>query len=107
MIAYGYINGKLKKEPLEDISTNNALKILKNKKLNVKFLPGYGNINLKKKYIINEHNAKCSVKINIFNLFTSIESISISLLTLNTLSLIISLIILFFNNLLGVIGNLE
>ena len=57
MIVYGYINGKLKKEPLEDIFTNNALKILKDKKLNVKFLPGYGNINLKKKYIINEHNA--------------------------------------------------
>ena len=55
MIVYGYMNGKLSKKPLEDFSTNNALKILKDKKISIKSLPGYGNLNLKKKDIINKH----------------------------------------------------
>ena len=32
--------------------------------INVKSLPGYGNINLKKKDIVNKNNVKCSIKIN-------------------------------------------
>ena len=37
------MNGKLGSKPLEDISMNTALNILKEKKINVKSLPGYGN----------------------------------------------------------------
>ena len=43
IIVYGYMNGKLGSKPLEDISMNTALNILKEKKINVKSLPGYGN----------------------------------------------------------------
>ena len=53
MIVYGYMNGKLSKTPLEDISSNNALNILKDKEISIKSLPGYGNSKLKKRYIIN------------------------------------------------------
>ena len=48
MIFYGYINDKLSKKPLEYIFTNNALNILKDKKISIKSLPGYGNSRLKK-----------------------------------------------------------
>ena len=47
------MNGKLSKTPLEDISSNNALNILKDKEISIKSLPGYGNSKLKKRYIIN------------------------------------------------------
>ena len=63
MIVYWYMNGKLSKKPLQDFSTNNALNILKDKKISIKSLPGYGNSNLKKKDIINKHETECSTKV--------------------------------------------
>ena len=52
MIVYGYMNGKLSKEPLEDISINNALSILKDKTISIQSLPAYGNLRLKKKILL-------------------------------------------------------
>ena len=52
MIVYGYMSGKLSKKPLEDISGNNALNILKEKKISIKPLPGYENSRLKNKILL-------------------------------------------------------
>ena len=52
MIVYGYMNGKLSKKPLEDLSSNNALNILKEKKISIKSLPGYENSRLKNKTLL-------------------------------------------------------
>ena len=49
MIVYGYMNDKLKKVKIEDISINKAHKILSDKNINIKSLPGYGNLGLRKK----------------------------------------------------------
>ena len=57
------VNGKLSKKPLEDISTNNVLNILKDKKISIKSLPGNGNSRLKNKDIINKHETECSSKL--------------------------------------------
>ena len=43
MIVYGYMNGKLSKKSLENISTSTAINILKEKRITIKSLPGYGN----------------------------------------------------------------
>ena len=43
MIVYGYMNGKLSKKLLENISTSTAIYILKEKRIPIKSLPGYGN----------------------------------------------------------------
>ena len=63
MIIYGCINGKLNNKNVDDISINKANSILKENDINVKLLPGYGNISKRKKdikpYI---ENNKCSVK---------------------------------------------
>ena len=48
MIVYGYMNDKLKKVKIEDISINKAHKILSDKNINIKSLPGYGNLGLRK-----------------------------------------------------------
>ena len=64
MIVYGYMNGKLSKKPLENISTSTAIYILKEKRIPIKSLPGYGNSKLKKKDIINKHESECSIKLN-------------------------------------------
>ena len=47
MIVYGYMNGKISKKSLEDFSTNNALNLGKDKKISIKYLPGYGNSNFR------------------------------------------------------------
>ena len=50
MIIYGCINGKLNNNKnIDDISTNKAHNILKENDLVIKSLPGYGNINKRKK----------------------------------------------------------
>ena len=62
MIVYGYISNKVSKEPIEDISINKAMSILKEKDILIKSLPGYGNLGLKKqdtKPFVSE----CSIKI--------------------------------------------
>ena len=55
MIVYGYIKGKLQKESVSDISLNSAYKILKDKGINIISLPGYGNLNLKRKDIVAKY----------------------------------------------------
>ena len=58
MIIYGHINNELKNKVIEDISYNKAVKLLKEKNINVKGLPGYGNIDMKKADIIKKYTKK-------------------------------------------------
>ena len=51
MIIYGCITEKLNKKEVEDISVKQANQILNKNNIKVKSLPGYRNINLKKKEI--------------------------------------------------------
>ena len=44
-----------KKESVSDISLNSAYKILKGKGINIISLPGYGNMNLKRKDIVAKY----------------------------------------------------
>ena len=55
---YGCINGKLINKIIDDISINKAHTILKEKDINTKSSPGYGNLELRKKDI------KPSIKIS-------------------------------------------
>ena len=66
MVIYGYINNELKNKVIEDISYNKAVKLLKEKNINVKGLPGYGNIDMKKADIIKKYTKKW----NIFTMLT-------------------------------------
>ena len=69
MIVYGCITNKLDKNKIEDISIKKANKILKENKIILKSLPGYGNAELKKtdmkpsKYNENNNKEPC-IKIN-------------------------------------------
>ena len=49
MIVYGCINGKIKNKIIQDISFNRAITTLIEHKINIKSLPGYGNMRLRKK----------------------------------------------------------
>ena len=60
MIVYGCINKKLCKIKIEDISKNDVRMILKDKNINIKPLPGYGNSKLKKKDI-KPYEDECSI----------------------------------------------
>ena len=51
MIVYGCINGKLKYKVVEDISHKRSLTILREYKISIKTLLGYGNMGLRKKDI--------------------------------------------------------
>ena len=51
MIICGCITNKINKGDIQDISIKNAHKILKEKEINIKSLPGYGNMGLRKKDI--------------------------------------------------------
>ena len=51
LIIYGCITEKLNKKDLENISRKQANQILNKNNIKVKWLPGYGNIDLKKKEI--------------------------------------------------------
>ena len=62
MIVYGCITNKFNKEPIKDISISKADKILKEKDILIKSLPGYGNMGLKKKDI-EPYVSECSIKI--------------------------------------------
>ena len=65
MIIYGWINGKLKNKRIEDISSNKAHNILKEKDIIIKSLPGYVNLGLRKKDIKPYvENNKSSIKIS-------------------------------------------
>ena len=67
MIVYGCMNGKLKNKIVEDISFKSRLTILKEHKINIKSLPGYRNMGLRKKYIKpyveNKSDSKTAVNI--------------------------------------------
>ena len=56
MIVYGYIKDKLKNEQVNDISLNCAYKILKERDINIKSLPGYGNMGLKRKHELAKYS---------------------------------------------------
>ena len=62
MIIYGCRNGKY--DSIDDISINKSRSILKENNINIKSLPGYGNLGLKKRdikpYVEND---KCSIKL--------------------------------------------
>ena len=67
MIVYGCITGKLKNKTVEDISLNRSITLLRELKINIKSLPGYGNMGLRKKdikpYVENKSDGKPSVNI--------------------------------------------
>ena len=63
MIVYECMIGKLNKEPLKDIFTNRSLNILKEKNINIKSLPGYGNVGMRKKDIKSYPTDRCSIEI--------------------------------------------
>ena len=49
---------------IDDISINQSNSILKEKNINLKSLPGYGNLGLRKRYIKPyEENKECSIKL--------------------------------------------
>ena len=63
MIIYGCMNGKLKNNSIDDISNNKSRSILKEKNINIKSLPGSGNLRLKNIYIKPYvKNDNCSIK---------------------------------------------
>ena len=67
MIVYGCMNGKLKNKVVEEISVKRAYTILRENNINIKSLPGHGNMGLRKKdikpYVENNINEKLSVNI--------------------------------------------
>ena len=67
MIVYGCMNGKLKNKVVDEISVKRAYTILRENNINIKSLPGYGNMGLRKKdikpYVENKSNVKSSVNI--------------------------------------------
>ena len=62
MIVYGCMNGKLKNKVVDEISVKRAYTILRENNINIKSLPGYGNMRLRKKdikpYVENKSNFK-------------------------------------------------
>ena len=65
MIIYRHIKCKLDNKNIDDISTNKAHSILKEKDINIKLLSGYDNMGKRKKDINQcTENNKCSVKID-------------------------------------------
>ena len=67
MIVYGCMNGKLKNKVVDEISVKRAYLILRENNINLKSLPGYGNIRLRKKdikpYVENKSDSKIAVNI--------------------------------------------
>ena len=67
IIVYGCVNGKLKNKVVDEISVKRAYLILRENNINLKSLPGYGNIGLRKKdikpYVENKSDSKIAVNI--------------------------------------------
>ena len=67
IIVYGCVNGKLKNKVVDEISVKRAYTILRENNINLKSLPGYGNIRLRKKdikpYVENKSDSKIAVNI--------------------------------------------
>ena len=61
------MNGKLKNKVVDEISVKRAYTILRENNINLKSLPGYGNIKLRKKdikpYVENKSDSKIAVNI--------------------------------------------
>ena len=61
------MNGKLKNKKVDEISVKRAYTILRENNINLKSLPGYGNIGLRKKdikpYVENKSDSKIAVNI--------------------------------------------
>ena len=63
MIVSGCITNKLNKNEIDDISIKETSKILKEKRIILKSLPGYGNAELKKKDIKICDSSELSIKV--------------------------------------------
>ena len=67
MIVYGCMNGKLKNKVVDEISVKRAYTILRENNINIKSLPAYGNMRLRKKdikpYVENKSDGKTAVNI--------------------------------------------
>ena len=65
MIVYGCMNGKLKNKVVDEISVKRAYTILRENNINIKSLPGYGNMGLRKKdikpYVENKSDSQTEV----------------------------------------------
>lgn len=63
IIVYGYITNKIDEKDIKDISPKEANQILKEKGIIVQSLPGHGNAELRKKYIMANVMEKPSPKL--------------------------------------------
>ena len=67
IMVYGCMNGQLKNKVVDEISVKRANTLLRENNINIKSLPGYGNMGLRKKdikaYVENKSNEKLSVNI--------------------------------------------
>ena len=65
MIVYIHITDTICKTYREDISENKCKQILRQNRIQVRSLPGYGNIGLKRKEIIecSNSNSECAVRV--------------------------------------------
>ena len=59
--VYGYIKEKPRKVRIEDISIIKAQKILNDKNISIKSLPGYGNLGMRRKDIVIKSSDKNKV----------------------------------------------
>ena len=66
IIVYGHITNTntLDKNKIEDISIKEANKLIKENKIMLRSLPGYGNAELKKKDIVPFENCKLSIRVD-------------------------------------------
>lgn len=63
MVVYSHIIDRVSKLGMQDITKKEANQILKQNKISVKSLPGYGNIGLKRKEIMACNNSECTIKV--------------------------------------------
>ena len=64
MIIYGCITNSINKYEIKEISKHQVNKILRESKIKLKSLPGYGNSEMKKKDMEPVINEKCNIKIS-------------------------------------------
>ena len=64
MIVYGCITDKINKMGLQDITKKEADQILNTNKINIKTLPGYGDMGLKRTEILACTNSEPSIKVH-------------------------------------------
>ena len=63
IIIYGCITNSTNEYEIKEITNDQANKILRENKITLKSLPGYGNCDMKKKGMEPVINEKCSIKI--------------------------------------------